>query len=285
MRLPAVIIPVFNAFEHLRACLDSVAAASPGPISAAAKAEHYEVLLIDDASTDQRVRPLLETWVSEGPARSLLKNDQNRGFVFSINRGISQLSGDIVLLNSDTLVTPGWLEALANCLASDPDIATATPWSNNGEIVSFPDFCTAGPVPENPAQFAAAIRSAGSPVYPALPTAVGFCMAISRHAIERIGLFDEQTFGRGYGEENDFSMRVVAEGMKNVLCDNAYVAHHGGGSFVPLGLRPDSDSMRRLLGKHPRYQKLIEAFIREDPLQARRRALTDSVQRWQGGIR
>ena len=289
MRPSAVIIPVFNAFEHVQACLESVAAACPGGNSSAARcsdtnSELYEVLLIDDASTDERIRPLLERWVNEGPARSLLQNDRNRGFVFSINRGISQLAGDVVVLNSDTMVTPGWLQALANCLASDPGIATATPWSNNGEIVSFPHFCIAGPVPENPGELAAAIRSAGSPVYPELPTAVGFCMAISRRAIERIGLFDEQTFGRGYGEENDFSMRAIAQGMKNVLCDNAYVAHHGGGSFAPLGLQPDPDSMRRLLGKHPRYQKLIENFIREDPLQARRQTLIDSVQRWQADL-
>ncbi len=281
MNLPAVIIPVFNAFEHVQACLESVAAASPG----GTRSECYKVLLIDDASTDERILPLLERWVNEGPARSLHTNDRNRGFVFSINHGIAHVSGDVVLLNSDTLVTPGWLEALANCLAFDPEIATATPWSNNGEIVSFPHFCSAGPVPENPAELAAAIRSAGSPVYPELPTAVGFCMAISRQAIERIGLFDEETFGRGYGEENDFSMRAIAGGMKNVLCDNAYVAHHGGGSFVPLGLRPGSDSMRRLLGKHPRYQKLIEEFIRQDPLAGRRQELIDSVHRWQGGIR
>jgi len=281
VNLPAVIIPVFNAFEHVQACLESVAAASPG----GTRSECYKVLLIDDASTDERILPLLERWVNEGPARSLHTNDRNRGFVFSINHGIAHVSGDVVLLNSDTLVTPGWLEALANCLAFDPEIATATPWSNNGEIVSFPHFCSAGPVPENPAELAAAIRLAGSPVYPELPTAVGFCMAISRQAIERIGLFDEETFGRGYGEENDFSMRAIAGGMKNVLCDNAYVAHHGGGSFVPLGLRPGSDSMRRLLGKHPRYQKLIEEFIRQDPLAGRRQELIDSVQRWQGGIR
>ena len=271
MKLPTVIIPVFNAFEHLQACLESVA-----------DAEHGDVLLIDDASSDERIQSLLDEWLNGSPARSLLSNDRNRGFVFSINRGISHVPGDVVLLNSDTLVTPGWLENLADCLASDPDIATATPWSNNGEIVSFPHFCIAGPVPEKPAHLAAAMRSAGSPVYPGLPTAVGFCMAISRQAIERVGLFDEQTFGRGYGEENDFSMRVIAEGMKNVLCDNAYVAHHGGGSFSPLGLRPDSGSMRRLLGKHPHYQGLIEDFIRKDPLQGRRQVLIESVQRWHG---
>ena len=150
VNLPAVIIPVFNAFEHVQACLESVSAASAGGTTHGTRSESCEVLLIDDASTDERILPLLETWVNESPARYLHTNDRNRGFVSSINYGIAQVSGDVVLLNSDTLVTPGWLEALANCLAFDPKIATATPWSNNGEIVSFPHFCSAGPVPENP---------------------------------------------------------------------------------------------------------------------------------------
>jgi hypothetical protein len=109
-------------------------------------------------------------------------------------------------------------------------------------------------------------------------------MAISRLAIDRLGVFDESAFGHGYGEENDFSMRAAARGMKNVLCDNAYIAHAGGSSFSPLGLGPDSDSMRRLLAKHPGYQALVEDFIRRDPLAARRQELTDMLQRQQPGI-
>ena len=110
-------------------------------------------------------------------------------------------------------------------------------------------------------------------------------MAISRRAIEQLGLFDEIAFGRGYGEENDFSMRAVAAGMKNVLCDNAYVAHHGGSSFTPLGLQPDQDSMQRLLGKHPGYLALVEDFIQSDPLSRHRQVLIDAIQRRQAGMR
>ncbi len=221
----------------------------------------------------------------QAAGRTLLCNTRNRGFVFSVNRGMSSVTGDVVLLNSDTVVTPGWYEALSVCLASDPDIATATPWSNNGEIVSFPEFCQAAAIPENLAETAKAIAAAGSPLYPDLPTAVGFCMAVSRLAIERVGLFDETAFGRGYGEENDFSMRACAIGMKNVLCDNAYVAHHGSCSFGPLGLQPDPDSMQRLLKKHPGYLALVEDFIRRDPLSARRQVLIEAVQRRRAGMR
>jgi GT2 family glycosyltransferase len=264
---PVVVIPVFNAFQFLQSCLVSIDKYSPDA----------EIILIDDASTDERVLPFLESWVQGRETRSLLENSQNKGFVHSVNRGLHSCDGDVVLLNSDTEVTPAWLDALTSCLASDSRIATATPWSNNGEIASFPELCIAGPVPEDPAQLARLISSASAPHYPEIPTAVGFCMAISRAAIERIGEFDEGTFGRGYGEENDFSMRAQEAGMINVLCDDAYVAHQGGASFSPLGLKPDEQSMEQLIGKHPDYLQIVEDFIQNDPLAERRQLLVNAI--------
>lgn len=270
MSLPLIIVPVFNAIEHLEACLGSLSRTIPSKA---------EVLLIDDASTDQRVLPLLRSWVSESePYRRLLIHGENRGFVAAANHGMQQAETDVILLNSDTEVTHGWLEKLAECLASDPTIATATPWSNNGEIVSIPEFCVANPVPEDPDAIASAISSCGQTQYPEMPTAVGFCMAISLQAIRRVGLFDEVTFGRGYGEENDFCQRAEQAGLRNVLCDNAYVIHHGGASFGPLGLKPDENSMLRLLAKHPDYQRDVMEFIHTDPLAGRRQEILDCLE-------
>jgi GT2 family glycosyltransferase len=185
----------------------------------------------------------------------------------------------VVLLNADTELTPDWLQGLARCLDSDAAIATATPWTNNGEIASLPAFCQVNPVPPDRAAVARVIAAAGPPVYPELPTAVGFCMAIARRAIERVGLFDEQLFGRGYGEENDFSMRARSAGLRNVLCDDVYIVHLGNRSFGPLGLKPDEDSMRRLLSRHPDYLDLVQAFIAQDPLAGRRQAILDALHR------
>jgi GT2 family glycosyltransferase len=112
-----------------------------------------------------------------------------------------------------------------------------------------------------------------------MPTAVGFCMAISLRAISRIGLFDEATFGRGYGEENDFCQRAEKAGMRNVLCDDAYVVHHGGASFGPLGLKPDQNSMNRLLARHPDYMRKVSEFIETDPLKVRRQQILDCLER------
>lgn len=269
--LPAVVVPVYNAAPELDRCLRSLNATLP--LGA-------EVLIIDDASPDPEVRDVLRAARGRlGPRWRFLRNAENLGFVGTANRGLRECTGDVVLLNSDTEVTTGWLEGLARCLASDGSIATATPWTNNGEIASLPRFCAANPVPDDPEAVAAAVARAGPPVYPALPTAVGFCMAVARSAIERIGLFDEARFGKGYGEENDFSLRARTAGLRNVLCDDVYVVHLGGRSFSPLGLRPDAESMRRLLERHPDYLGQVEAFIAEDPLAARRQSILDALQR------
>lgn len=264
-RLPTVIMPIYNAPRELAICLDSLQRNTPPDCA---------VLLLDDASDDPLVQPLLRRWLGQaGPGWSLERQVHNLGFVGAVNRGMQMTRGDVVLLNSDTVLTPGWLEGLQRCLAADATIATATPWSNNGEIVSLPVFCQANPLPADAAAMARVIGATGQPAYPEIPTAVGFCMAIARSAIDSLGLFDQELFGLGYGEENDFSMRARHAGMRNVLCDDVYVAHVGGRSFAPRNLRPDDAAMQKLLSRHPGYLQLIQDFIAADPLAGRRNEL------------
>jgi GT2 family glycosyltransferase len=266
-----IVIPVFNAVEEVNRCLLTL----QQTVSAAT-----EVLVIDDASTDPAIGSLLDSWrIKSDKSWSFHSNRENLGFVATANLGMNSTANDVVLLNSDTEVTPGWLEGLQRCLASDPRVATATPWTNNGEIASLPDFCRVNPVPANAAGIARVIAGTGAPEYPDLPTAVGFCMAIPRRAIERIGLFDDELFGKGYGEENDYSMRAVQAGMRNVLCDDVYVVHIGGRSFGPTGLKPDESSMSRLLSRHPDYLRQVQEFIDADPLSRRREAILEALNR------
>ena len=151
MQLPLIIVPVFNALELLEACLDSISRTVPSDT---------RVLLIDDASTDPCVLPLLESWVDQAAMEArLLCHPNNLGFVATANHGMRMAGSDLVLLNSDTEVTDGWLERLSVCLNSNDAIATATPWSNNGEIVSIPEFCASNPVPESSDAVAQVIAS------------------------------------------------------------------------------------------------------------------------------
>ncbi|HRQ64839.1 MAG TPA: glycosyltransferase family 2 protein [Xanthomonadaceae bacterium] len=257
-----VVIPIFNAAAALRRCLDSLHVHLP---------ETAAVILVDDASTDPAVADLIDGFAAHCPVPCrVLRQPCNRGFVSSANLGMQASTRDVVLLNSDTVVTHGWLERLAACLASDPRIATATPWSNNAEICSLPEFCRANPEPDDPERLARAAVDAGPPCYPELPTAVGFCMAIRRAALAKLGDFDEATFGRGYGEENDFCMRAAGHGWRNVLCDDAYVVHQGGASFAATGDRPGGAAMDRVLARYPDYNDRVSAFIAEDPLRPHR---------------
>lgn len=266
--MTAIIVPVYQAVEQVRRCLNA--------LERTVRSDQITVIVIDDASPDAAIGPLLaglpEHWVR-------VRNERNIGFVGTANLGMA-LAGraDVILLNSDTEVTDGWLEAMLDCAATDPAIASVTPLTNHGEIASLPEFCRANPWPDQPALWARACRESGPPEYTQVPTAVGFCMFMRRACIDRIGGFDELAFGRGYGEENDWCCRASAAGWIHVLCDTAFVAHEGGASFGPLGLRPDARAMEALLARHPDYLDRVHQFIQADPMAERRRRICDHYQ-------
>ena len=138
---PDIIVTVYNAFDALERCVASLDRTTGVSV---------RKVLIDDASTDPRVAGLFEQLARRsGENWLLLRNPKNLGFVRTANRGMVLSDCDVVLLNSDTQVTPGWLEGLVRCARSDPNIGTATPFSNNGEICSFPEFCVVNPVPDD----------------------------------------------------------------------------------------------------------------------------------------
>ncbi|MBD8526439.1 glycosyltransferase family 2 protein [Pseudomarimonas arenosa] len=271
---PAVVIPIFNARSQLERCLSSVIRCL--------RADD-QVLLADDASTDAEILPLLERVAQTHAAQiSILRNERNLGFVGNVNRALSDLSKhDIVLLNSDTEVTAGWLDAIQATAQRVPSAATITPWSNNAEICSFPQFCQAAPMPtvDEAEQIARAALELRDCEIPELPTAVGFAMYIRRAALDQLGDFDAATFGRGYGEENDFCMRAAAMGWRNVLCPTAYVAHQGNASFSEVGLKAGGDNLQRLLARYPDYNRRVAEFIEHDPLAPLRARLQSALER------
>jgi GT2 family glycosyltransferase len=103
-------------------------------------------------------------------------------------------------------------------------------------------------------------------------------MFVRRAALRQLGGFDAETFGLGYGEENDFCLRAAAMGWRNVLCDTAYVVHQGGASFQPLALAPGGDNLARLLARWPDYNERIARFIMADPLAPLRIRLLERLQ-------
>jgi GT2 family glycosyltransferase len=84
------------------------------------------------------------------------------------------------------------------------------------------------------AQAADIVCMVSSKKYPQLPTGMGYCMYMTRRAIDEVGVFDEEHFGRGYGEENDWCYRALRKGFIHVAADDVYIYHKGRASFQSL---------------------------------------------------
>ena len=261
-----VVIPVYRGVLETRRCIESALATRP---------EGAEIVVIDDASPEPEIVAWLDAQAASGRL-TLLRNERNRGFVATVNRGMAlHPERDVVLLNSDTEVANDWLERLGRAAHAARDIATATPFSNNATIGSYPFEGWTGGVPGKLGlarlDSLCAASLAGQAVD--IPTAVGFCMYIRRDALRELGPFDEARFGRGYGEENDFCMRALAAGWRHVLACDAYVFHEGSVSFSTEREALAQAAMRVLLELHPDYLERVMAWIARDPARDARATL------------
>lgn len=263
-----VCVPVYDGFDSVERCLSALVSA---PVNAP-----FRTVIINDASPDPRITPMLDAFVLTNPRVQVRHNAINRGFTWNVNQAFTAAGADehLCLLNSDALVTSHWLDEMLKCVTVDVRVGTVTPFSNNATICSYPDFSRAWPVPAKAERerIARALHE-----HPAasidLPTGVGFCMLISAACRAKVGRFDIENFPRGYGEENDFCMRAASAGFRNVLCPNAYVAHEGGVSFSESTQALMKIGGERLLAKHPTYDAQVADWIARDPASVRRAAI------------
>ncbi|HET9576239.1 MAG TPA: glycosyltransferase, partial [Usitatibacter sp.] len=253
-----IVVPVYNGHDALVRCLDALERHTP--------ADH-RIWLVDDASTDTRVPPLLQRFAQGRPGTAVLENPSNTGFVGAVNAALARTTADVVLLNADTEVTAGWIEGLERCRDSDAAIGIVCPLSNNATLLSVPAI---GALfgRHDPDAIAACVRAAAAvPRYPRIPTAVGFCMLVRRALLQAAGPLDA-AYGRGYGEENDLAMRALALGFAIACCDDVYVHHAGEASFGDVqGLDAAREHNRRLLDRRwPAYTPGVSAWMRANPL-------------------
>ena len=262
-----VIVPVYKGFEQTRRCVESVLA-NRGRAG-------FELVLVDDASPDAAIRDYLDAVAAQGRA-TLLRNPANQGFVHSVNRGMAQHADrDVVLLNSDTEVAGDWLDRLHACAHRAADIATATPFSNNATICSYPFEGWSGQVPGTLglAGLDRLFATTNAARAVDIPTAVGFCMYLRRDALAALGAFDAERFGRGYGEENDFCMRALKAGWRNVLAGDVFVYHEGSVSFSEERFALMQAAGKALVEVHPDYPARVHEYLVADPATELRSAI------------
>jgi glycosyltransferase involved in cell wall biosynthesis/GT2 family glycosyltransferase len=269
-----LVLPVHGAAELLAACLASLDRSPP----------FGGLLLVADGPQPSEVERLLAI-AAGGPLAARLVRSAGVGFAAAVNAGLAETTGDVVLLNSDTEVTTGWLGKLQRAALSRRDVATVTPFSNHATICSLPRPLAHNTLPAgyDLEGFAALVERASVREYPKLPTAVGFCMYVRRQAVEAVGPFDEGHFGPGYGEENDFCLRATDAGLVHLLDDATYVWHAGEGSFGRSGEALRRRAMRALRLRHPTYLRRLAAFLGEDPLRPARQRVLAALEARRGG--
>jgi len=253
-----VIIPISNGIQFLPNFFRKIILNTTSP---------YRLILVDDCSSDPEVWPLLEKIAEERPNTVLIRNAVNKGFVSSVNLGSLHAKNHFVLLNMNVEVPKYWLERLMEHILNDSVVASTTPFTNAGTICSFPNFnednsLFAEQDIENVDEYFRRVKSKNTRIE--LPTGVGFCMGININVWKAIGPFDEKTFGRGYGEENDWCMRSSAAGYQNLMAPNLFIYHKYGEVFDEKK-EWILKNMKKLRRRYPDYQRRMEEFIKCDP--------------------
>ncbi|SFV54236.1 Glycosyltransferase [hydrothermal vent metagenome] len=254
-----IIIPVYNGFEFLESLFNSLEANTSSA---------HRLIVIDDCSPDKRVKPYLLKRLEKHKNHIFIEHKENLGFVKSVNEGYFYTKNHFVILNTDTEVPEFWLERVIYPILKMDKVASTTPFTNSGQIASFPNFILDNDIFEGMSvdELDKSFRDVNATnFYAEAPTGVGFCMGINYNLTKDIGFFLEDEFGRGYGEENDWCQRAINNGYKNLIVPNLFVYHKHGGSFSMEDKKKlIKENSIKLLHKHPNYDRDVQDYIKRD---------------------
>ncbi|WP_186333766.1 glycosyltransferase family 2 protein [Paenibacillus xylanexedens] len=216
----SIIIPTYNQREYVLQCVSSIEKHTPAP---------FEIIVVDNASKDGTAEAMLR----KGGMVRVAALDQNRGFAGGVNHGLMMARGrHIIVLNNDTLVTPGWLDNMMTCLASDPQIGVVGPVTNyigGDQQIKVPYREV-----EDMWSFATTHNRPDAEKHRMTDRLVGFCWLFSRELLERVGYLDEG-YAVGNFEDDDWIIRVKLAGYQLAVAGDAFIHHFGSVSMKALG--------------------------------------------------
>ncbi|QEM69755.1 glycosyltransferase [Geobacter sp. FeAm09] len=219
--LVSIIILTINQLPYTMECVASIQRHTREP---------YELIFIDNGSTDGTVPWLRALAAREPDTCRVIENSANLGFAKGCNQGLEAAQGDyLLLLNNDVVVTEGWLSGLLDCFRHRPETGIVGPLTNN--ISGIQRLPGAPPAPRDGIdEFAAALRArfAGRRIYNR--RIVGFCMLFTRDLLNRVGYLDD-SFGNGNFEDDDYCLRAELEGFRNLIAGDVFIHHYGSVSF------------------------------------------------------
>jgi GT2 family glycosyltransferase/glycosyltransferase involved in cell wall biosynthesis len=237
----SIVIPVFNQFRFTQACLAS--------LQARQGAERFEVIVVDDCSTDETAEA-----IPRMPGIVYLRNETNSGFILSCNRGAEKARGKyLVFLNNDTLVRAGWLNALLDTFTQEAEAGIV------GSKLLYPDgrLQEAGGIIWQDASGwnYGKFDDPQKPEYNYL-RAVDYCSAaalmIPKALFWSVGGFDSG-YAPAYYEDTDLAFKVRRAGYKVLYQPLSEVIHYEGatgGTDPSIGTKQHQDVNRSIFAEN-----------------------------------
>ena len=257
-----IVVPCYDGYAETLSCLGTVFASLRRNITKS------NILAVWDHGPDPRLHAALKR-LSLRHKISLLSTPSNMGFLGSVNHALAHVAeGNVILLNADTLVHGDWIDRMQR-VAQQPDAATVTAMGSEAELLSFPAYYDRGDVRtlHEAALLDNACRALPQEMQVReIPVGMGFCMLLTRRALDLCDGLDGLMLFRGYGEESDFCLRAVDRKLKNYAACNVYVAHLGGRSFGASKRAYVAQNNKAIFKRFPRYDADYSAFLLEDPL-------------------
>jgi GT2 family glycosyltransferase len=211
----SIVIPVFNCLDLTRACQASLEETIGGR-------DDFEVIFADDASTDDTFQ-----WLKSLPAPRyrFVRHDSNRGYAAANNSAAKIARGQyLVLLNNDTVLLPGWLEAMLRVLARAPNagvVGNVQREADSGLIDHLGVYFTLDGYPVHAGKDTVSPPAAAYHTWPAVTAA---CCVMRRDLFIGLGGFDEG-FQNSY-EDTDFCLKARAMGLHNYVANRSVIYHH-----------------------------------------------------------
>ena len=259
-RSTLVVVPVYGDLDSLLRCVDGLVEHLD--------TDRHRVLLLNDCGPDaDTIERALRERIAGRPGFRYERNDHNLGFVGTCNRAVTELDTGVdgeavLLLNSDAVPTAGFLDAMLAVLEEDRT-GVVTARSDNATIASIPYRLTNRGAARTEER-TRAVHAAVAPLLPVsqvLPVAMGFCFLTRRELVTEHGLFDD-AFAPGYGEENDYCLRIAAHGWLARIANRALVLHAGGKSFAGNRNALRAAHQRELERRYPFLPDAVAAYQR-----------------------
>lgn len=245
-----------------------------------------DVLVLDDASPEPGFSDYLAS-LSADVGATYYRSPRNLGIPRNVNLGLAtalRLEYDyVVISNSDVIYAANSLEVMMKVAVAGDDLASVTAWSTNVDPYSLPNatelFAETQEVSD---RIGRVLEQTFGTETLDIPAGISFAMIIPTRVLSAVGLMDP-IFGRGYGEESDWSARATSAGFRHVLATGAFVYHAGRGSTLAAGVVSGDEianwaNQRIVNHRSPMFRWNVDGFLASGAVEvAQSRAVTALV--------